>query len=83
MPIQNAINLFNAIDTDQALREQMYSFANGGELMAYLQTIGYGFSLDEFEDAVNSQHVQCQSLEAAQELLHKADWLRFQISTNS
>lgn len=80
MPIQNAISLMDAIDSDPNLREQMYRYSEADELVAYLQTIGYGFTADEFEDAVRYQHVRCQTLEAAQELLHKADWLRFQIT---
>lgn len=82
MPIQKAIDLLNDIDDNKALRHQMYGCENTDELMRFLHAEGYVFSVDEFEEAVRFQHVQCQTLEAAQELLHKADWLRFILLTN-
>jgi len=38
--------------------------------------------VDEFEDAVNMLHVQCQKLENAQLLLQKAEWVRFLLFIN-
>ena len=37
----------------------------------------------EFEDAVNYLHVQCQTLERAQLLLQKAEWLRYVLFTSA
>jgi predicted ribosomally synthesized peptide with nif11-like leader len=80
MSIQNAINLLNAIDNEPNLRMQMYSCFGSDEVLDYLKAKGFSFSFSELEDAVNYKHVQCQTIEEAQELLHKADWLKFQIS---
>jgi hypothetical protein len=82
MPIRNAIFLLNAIETDNKLRDSMYRCNDGEELMDYLRSLGYIFDNDEFEDAVNYLHVQCQTLENAQLLLQKAEWLRFLLFIN-
>ena len=74
--------MLNAIDDDPKLREQMYLCSNPVEVMTYLNSRGYGFSIDEFEDAARILHLRCQSYEEADILLQKADWLRFQILTN-
>ena len=39
--------------------------------------------LRSFEDAVNYLHVQCQTLERAQLLLQKAEWLRYVLFTSA
>jgi hypothetical protein len=77
MPIRNAIDLLEAIDLNSELRDQMYRCAGSEELMVFLNMKGYQFDVEEFEEAIRLQHVKCQTLEAAQELLHKADWLRY------
>ena len=82
MSIRNAIFLLNAIDDDLELREQLYRCADYDELMSCLNASGYLFDIDEFEDAVNHLHVQCQTLENAQFLLQKAEWLRFLLYIN-
>ncbi len=82
MPIRNAIDLLADIDNNSDLREQMYRCPGSNELLAYLKVQGYSFDNDEFEEAVRIQHVQCQTLEDAQELLHKADWLRYLMLIN-
>jgi len=79
MSVQHAISLLKAIDTDPTLREQMYQFLHPHQVMEFLSLKGYGFNLNEFEDAVRILHLKCQSYEEADEFLHKAEWLRFQI----
>jgi len=82
MPIQCAIDLLNAIDDNKTLRKQMYGCESNDALMEFLKKEGYTFTVDEFEESVRALHVKCQTLEAAQELLHKADWLRFLLTMN-
>lgn len=82
MPINSAIDLLKAIDHSSELRDQMYRCGGSEELMIYLEAVGYQFDVEEFEEAVRLQHVKCQTLEAAQELLHKADWLRYLLLMN-
>ena len=79
MSVQNAISLLNAIDTEPTLRENMYRCICVADVIDYLNSQGYIFNAGEFEDAVNILHLKCQSYEAADELLHKADWVRFQL----
>lgn len=82
MSIRNAIFLLNAIDNDAKLREQLYRCLDQTELMDCLKSKGYPFTKDEFEDAVNHLHVQCQSLDNAQLLMQKAEWLRYLLFIN-
>lgn len=82
MSIRNAIFLLNAIDNDLALREQLYRCVDNEELMECLKLKGCPFSNDEFEEAVNHLHVQCQTIENAQLLMQKAEWLRFLLFIN-
>ncbi len=82
MSIRNAIFLLNAIDNDLKLREQLYQCADYRELMDCLISKGLPFSNDEFEEAVNHLHVQCQTLENAQLLMQKAEWLRYLLFIN-
>ena len=77
MPIRNAIFLLNAIDNDQRLRDLLYRCKNYEELMECLKTLGIPFTREEFEDAVNHLHVQCQTFENAQLLMQKAEWARY------
>ena len=69
--------LLNAIDNNSALREEIYSCKETDQVITYLKSQGYHFDMDELEDAIHYLHVKCQTLEEAQCLLHKADWLRF------
>ena len=81
MPIKHVMSLYSEIEINSLLRDQMYLHKNPTDLMNYLKMSGFDFTLDEFEDATNILHLQCQSYEEADALLQKADWLRFQIST--
>lgn len=83
MSIRNAINLLNAVEFEESLRIKMYMCASNKELEEYLKSQGYDFTSDEFEDAVNYLHVQCQTLERAQLLLQKAEWLRYVLFTSA
>lgn len=82
MPIRNAIYLLSAIENNADLRETLYQCADAEELQKCLTSRGYVFDNNEFEDAVNYLHVQCQTLENARLLLQKAEWLRFLLFVN-
>ena len=82
MAIRNAINLLEDIDGNSELRFHLYRCSGSAEMRTYLKTKGYSFDIDEFEEAVRLKHVLCQTLEEAQKLLHKADWLRYLIIIN-
>ena len=83
MSIKNAINLLHEVDLIEGLRIKMYMCETNKELEECLKANGYDFTNDEFEDAVNYLHVQCQRLEQAQLLMQKAEWLRFLLYTSS
>ena len=77
MSIHNAIRLLNQIEDDAMLRQAIYKCNNSGQLIAFLSALGFYFEMNELEDAINHMHVQCQTIEQAQSLLHRAEWLRF------
>jgi hypothetical protein len=80
MAILHVIQLLNAIELDNQFRLELYNFKNTIELENYLKSKGYYFNDDDIDNAINFLHVQCQTLEDAQELQNKADWLRYLIS---
>lgn len=77
MSVHNAIRLLNQIEDDAILRQAIYQCDSSEQLFAFLSALGFYFEMNELEDAINHMHVQCQTLEEAQSLLHKAEWLRF------
>jgi len=81
MPIQNAIKLLNTIDTDDNLRKKLYSFSQNNELENYLSENNLKFTMEEFEEAVNFLHVQCQFKEQADDLFQKVELFRFLVSS--
>ena len=83
MTMNNVIHLFMMIDQDPDFRRQIYQCGDPIELMTYLNSRGYYFDPDEMEDAIDYMHVQCQTLEEAQTLLHKADLLRYLLFANN
>ncbi len=80
MPVQHVIELLNIIDSEPELREQMYNCVHPDDVFKYLYSKGYHFNTTEFEEAVRILHVKCQTYEEADLLLHKAEWLRFQLT---
>jgi hypothetical protein len=82
MPIRNAVYLLNAIESDSHLRESMYSCKDMEEFDSCLDSNGYIFDFEEFEDAVHYLHLRCQTIESAQCLFHKAEWLRYLLVKN-
>jgi hypothetical protein len=80
MAINHVVKLLNTIEYDSELRNKLYKCSNQSELTAFLNSKGYYISNDDIENAINVMHVQCQTLDEAQALLHKADWLRFLIT---
>ena len=82
MSIRNAINLLNAVEFDEGLRAKLYECKTSEELDVCLKKLDFAFNGEEFEDAVNYLHVQCQTFESAQLLLGKAEWLRFILYTS-
>jgi hypothetical protein len=82
MPIRNAVHLLNAIESDSKLREGMYSCNDQEEFDSCLNSNGYIFDYDEFEDAVHYLHLRCKTIESVQCLFHKAEWLRYLLIKN-
>jgi hypothetical protein len=80
MAIYHVIKLFQEIEEDFDLRSKLYKCFDQDELMDYLNSRGYFFNTNDIENAVNLMHVQCRTLDDAQILMHKADWLRFLVS---
>jgi len=80
MATHHVIKLFNTIEYDYDLREKIYECNGSNELMSMLNSIGYYFDNDDIDNALNMMHIQCKTLEQAENLFHKADWLRYLIT---
>jgi len=74
MSIQNAINFIHRVGSDDAYRKSMYKYCCKEEMLEGLKNDGTGFTLTEFEDAVNIQHVKCQTVEEANDLKQVELW---------
>lgn len=77
MPINSAVQLINAIDHSTNLRQTLNSLSDPVEITDYLNSLGYLFTPNEFEDAVRMLHVRCQTEEEASLLMIKVMWLRY------
>jgi hypothetical protein len=77
MSLGNAIKLLKTIGRDPELRTGIYTASGNDSFHQFLQSKGVDCNYDELDDAINSQHVLCQTLEEAQELMNKAELLRF------
>ena len=77
MAINDALKLIKAIGTDASLRREMVSCTSYDELKEYLFNKGFDFTQHEFDEAVNSLHVKCQTYENASELMSKSEWYNY------
>ena len=82
MSLGNAIKLVRLVDVEIGLREGMYECKDFKSLKKFLKSRGYDCTFEELEDAINSLHVQCQTLEQAQYLMHKAELLKYIFQTS-
>lgn len=76
MPIANAVRLLKEIDDSPELRRMFYSCKTRQELDFCLASLAMPFTIAEFEESINGEHVKCQTAEQAAELMHKAEWFR-------
>jgi hypothetical protein len=77
MAIKNVAALFKEIDAKEYLRSKLYACTSKDDLIRYLKTNHLDFTMEEFEDAINMMHTECQTQEAANELFSKANWFKF------
>jgi len=80
MTIKNAITFLEDIDFEPKLRSRVYACKSRGEWLETLQAHGTPFTPSELEESINMLHVQCQTYEQADDLLHKADCIRMIIA---
>ena len=77
MAVKNVSALFKAIDEKDELRSSLYACNSRRALFNCLELNRLSFSFDEFEEAINLMHVNCQTQEAADELFGKLNWFKF------
>lgn len=76
MAIAHAMKFLKEIDERPDLRDSLYACQGLDAVWASLKDAGYPFSGGEFEEAVDHMHCDCQSYEAADQLMSKVTWLR-------
>lgn len=74
MSIKNALQFISIVSEDDNFRKSLYRYGSRQQLLNHLSEDGRGFSIAEFEDAVNMQHVKCQTYEEADHLKQIEMW---------
>jgi hypothetical protein len=74
MSVQNALQFISSVSEDDTYRKSFYQYSSRQELIGHLSATGRGFTLAEFEDAVNMKHVKCQTYEEADHLKQIEMW---------
>ena len=82
MSILSAIDFIKNLDNGVDLRLKLYSCNSANELEQCLAKNGYWFSYNELDEAINSLHVKCQTVQEAQDLMHKAEWIKYMLLHN-
>jgi len=76
MPTQNAIDFIVDLKYDRNLRSRMNRM-KPEQVHPYLETIGYVFSFEQLEDAVNYYKLRCPTEEDAFDVEEIKFWFRF------
>lgn len=74
MSVQNALQFISIVSEDGNFRKSLYKYATRQELINHLSENGRGFTVSEFEDAVNMKHLKCQTYEEADHLKQIEMW---------
>jgi len=77
MPVKNAIELLKIIDVDKDFRTALNKCKNLDEVSMCLNSRQLNFSPSELDEAVDFLHSKCQTYEVADQLLSKADWIKY------
>jgi len=76
MPTQNAIDFIVDLKYDRNLRSRMNRM-KPEQVHPYLETIGYAFTFEQLEDAVNYYKLRCPTEEDAFDVEEIKFWFRF------
>lgn len=76
MSLQNAIGFIENIKEETILRRTINSL-KPEEIHSFLDTKGYSFSFDQFEDAINVCKLKCASEQDAFDIDEIRFWFRF------
>jgi hypothetical protein len=81
MPTQKAMDFFVNLRYDRSLRKKM-NLMSPEQVNPYLQTIGYAFTLEQLEEAVNYYKLRCPSEQSALEIDEIKYWYCFLTAVN-
>jgi len=76
MAIQNAIEFIGNLKYNRNLRNRMNGLAPE-QIHPFLETNGYTFSFDQFEDAINYYKLRCPTEQDAFDIDEIKFWFRF------
>jgi len=76
MPTQNAIDFIVNLKYDRNMRKRMNGLAPE-QIHPFLETNGYAFSHDQFEDAINYYKLRCPTEQDAFDMDEIKFWFRF------
>jgi len=80
MPTQNAIDFIVNLKYDRIMRKRMNGLSPE-QVHPFLETNGYTFSYDQFEDAVNYYKLRCPTEQDAFDMDEIKFWFRFITTT--
>jgi hypothetical protein len=76
MPIQNAIDFIINLKLNKNMRMQMNGLIPE-QIHPFLETNGYNFSFEQFEDAINYHKLRCTTEQDAFDVDEIKLWFRF------
>lgn len=79
MPLQKAIDFIENLRNNRILRTKMNQL-DPEQVHPYLQTIGFSFSFEEFEDATNYYKIRALSEQDAFDIDEIKFWFQFLIT---
>ncbi len=74
MSIQNAMNFIERVPRDDNFRTACYRCKGSAEMTILLESEGYRFNEEEFENACNMLHMKCADEGAAYALHEIKSW---------
>ena len=81
MAIEGAIRFIRDAERDPALRESCYRAE--GSMLDHIASLGYIFTMHEFDDAIRSMKLKCQHAYQAEALVELETWFRFLIGAHA
>jgi hypothetical protein len=75
MPIIDAMKFIKSVAADEELRNILYTLPTE-KIYQELETLGFKFDVNDFEESINMLHVKCQTEEEVEQLFQVVNWFK-------